>query len=225
VVVVILHDNKPRDVHREVPRCSRRLSSCCRSYSQRGRQIRRASLYQARKHYRLVCDRPNKGNKAIEREVLSSFQIARSLGFKGDFRAWDMLRVRACWAVQWNWIKAIERNLFSNFQAAESLGFKGDFRFGSTCCGFTSEAQIVRTKFDLLLRKRPPNVHGVWICPIREKYFNPSSTKAVVWNYRAVEDLYSFSGCDSKYVSCRNSRWERESSYCGQPARTMVRSV
>jgi hypothetical protein len=83
----------------------------------------------------------------------------------------------------------------------------------------------VRTKFDLLLRKRPPNIHGVWICPIREKYFNPSSTKAVVWNYRAVEDLYSFSGCDSKHVSCRNSRWERESSYCGQPARTMVRSV
>ena len=34
-----------------------------------------AHLYHARKHYRLVCERPNKGNKAIEREVIS--------------RAWD----------------------------------------------------------------------------------------------------------------------------------------
>src|SRR5262245_41747392 len=30
-----------------------------------------AHLYQARKQYRLVCERPNKGNKAIEREVIS----------------------------------------------------------------------------------------------------------------------------------------------------------
>jgi hypothetical protein len=44
-----------------------------------------AHLYQARKQYRLVCERPNKGNKAIEREVISSYQVAQSLGFKGDF--------------------------------------------------------------------------------------------------------------------------------------------
>ena len=36
-------------------------------------------------NYRLVCERPNKGNKAIEREVIASYQIAQSLGFKGDF--------------------------------------------------------------------------------------------------------------------------------------------
>ena len=47
-----------------------------------------AHLYQARKQYRLVCERPNKGNKAIEREVISSYQIAQSLGFNGDYRAW-----------------------------------------------------------------------------------------------------------------------------------------
>jgi hypothetical protein len=41
-----------------------------------------AQLYQARKQYRLVCERPNKGNKAIEREVISSYQIAQSLGFR-----------------------------------------------------------------------------------------------------------------------------------------------
>ena len=50
-----------------------------------------AHLYQARKQYRLVCERPNKGNKAIEREVISSYQIAQSLGFNGDFRAWEHL--------------------------------------------------------------------------------------------------------------------------------------
>jgi hypothetical protein len=50
-----------------------------------------AHLYQARKHYRLICERPNKGNKVIEREVLASYQIAQSLGFHGDFRAWEHL--------------------------------------------------------------------------------------------------------------------------------------
>lgn len=50
-----------------------------------------AHLYQARKQYRLICERPNNRNKAIEREVLSSYQIAQSLGFNGDFRAWEHL--------------------------------------------------------------------------------------------------------------------------------------
>jgi hypothetical protein len=46
-----------------------------------------AHLYQVRKHYRLICDRPNKGNKAIERNFIASYQIAQSLGFNGDLRA------------------------------------------------------------------------------------------------------------------------------------------
>jgi hypothetical protein len=50
-----------------------------------------AHLYQARKHYQLVCERPSKGNKAIEREVIASYQVAQSLGFNGDFRAWEHL--------------------------------------------------------------------------------------------------------------------------------------
>ena len=54
-----------------------------------------AHLYQARKHYRLICERPNKGSKVIEREVLASYQIAQSLGFHGDFRAWEhLVRIR-----------------------------------------------------------------------------------------------------------------------------------
>ena len=39
-------------------------------------------LYQSRREYRHVCERPGKGNKAVERTVLSTFQIAESLGFK-----------------------------------------------------------------------------------------------------------------------------------------------
>jgi hypothetical protein len=48
-------------------------------------------FYQARKQYRLVCERRNKGNTAIEREIISSYQVAQNLGFKGDFRAWEHL--------------------------------------------------------------------------------------------------------------------------------------
>jgi hypothetical protein len=56
-----------------------------------------AHLYQARKHYRLVCERRNKGNKAIEREIIASFQVAQSLGFMGDPRAWEhLLRIHDC---------------------------------------------------------------------------------------------------------------------------------
>jgi hypothetical protein len=50
-----------------------------------------AHLYPARRQYRRVCERPNKGNKAIEREIISSYQAAQSLGFLGDFRAWEHL--------------------------------------------------------------------------------------------------------------------------------------
>ena len=50
-----------------------------------------AHLYQSRKQYRLVCQRPNKGNKAIEREVISTYQVAQSPGFMGDFRQWEHL--------------------------------------------------------------------------------------------------------------------------------------
>jgi hypothetical protein len=50
-----------------------------------------AHLYQARREFPHISERPGKGNKAVERSVLSTFQIARSLGFKGDFRQWEQL--------------------------------------------------------------------------------------------------------------------------------------
>jgi hypothetical protein len=37
-----------------------------------------AHLYQARKHYRLICERPNKGNKAIEREIIANAKLRRA---------------------------------------------------------------------------------------------------------------------------------------------------
>jgi hypothetical protein len=37
-----------------------------------------AHLYQSRRQHWRTCERPNKGNKAIEREVISSYQIAQS---------------------------------------------------------------------------------------------------------------------------------------------------
>jgi hypothetical protein len=44
-----------------------------------------ARLYQSRRQYRRISERPNTGNKAIEREIISSY------GFNGDFRAWEHL--------------------------------------------------------------------------------------------------------------------------------------
>jgi hypothetical protein len=48
-------------------------------------------LYQSRREYRLVCERAGKSGKQIERSVLSSYQVAESIGFKGEFRQWEHL--------------------------------------------------------------------------------------------------------------------------------------
>ena len=51
-------------------------------------------LYRSRREYRSVCQRAGKSGKQIERCVISSFQVAESIGFKGDFRQWeDLLRI------------------------------------------------------------------------------------------------------------------------------------
>jgi hypothetical protein len=53
-----------------------------------------AHLYRARRGYRSACQRAGKGGKQIERCVISSFQVAESMGFKGDCRQWeDLLRI------------------------------------------------------------------------------------------------------------------------------------
>ena len=52
------------------------------------------SHLQSRREYRRTCETAGKSGKQIERCVISSFQIAESMGFKGEFRQWeDLLRI------------------------------------------------------------------------------------------------------------------------------------
>ena len=50
-----------------------------------------AHLYQSRREYRSACDRAGKSGKQIECCVISTFQAAESIGFRGDFRQWEQL--------------------------------------------------------------------------------------------------------------------------------------
>ena len=41
-----------------------------------------------------MCETAGKSGKRIERCVIASFQVAESMGFKGEFRQWEeLLRV------------------------------------------------------------------------------------------------------------------------------------
>ena len=48
-------------------------------------------LYQSRREYRRTCETAGKSGKQIERCVIATFQIAQSMGFKGEFREWEHL--------------------------------------------------------------------------------------------------------------------------------------
>ena len=50
-----------------------------------------AHLYHSRREYRSASETAGKSGKRIERCVISTFQIAESLGFRGDFRQWEHL--------------------------------------------------------------------------------------------------------------------------------------
>ncbi|HEY5811739.1 MAG TPA: hypothetical protein VIT23_03685 [Terrimicrobiaceae bacterium] len=50
-----------------------------------------AHLYQSRREYRHVCEIAGKSGKQIERCVISTFQVAQSLGFNGEYRQWEHL--------------------------------------------------------------------------------------------------------------------------------------
>ena len=53
-----------------------------------------AHLYRSRREYRSACERAGKSGKQIERCIISTFRVAESMGFKGDFRQWeDLLRI------------------------------------------------------------------------------------------------------------------------------------
>ena len=48
-------------------------------------------LYQSRREYRRASEIAGKSGKRIERCVISTFQIAEKLGFRGNFRQWEHL--------------------------------------------------------------------------------------------------------------------------------------
>ena len=50
-----------------------------------------AHLYRARREYRSDCEHSGKSGKQIERCLISTFRVAASLGFKGDYREWEHL--------------------------------------------------------------------------------------------------------------------------------------
>ena len=50
-----------------------------------------AALYQSRREYRTASETAGKSGKRIERCVISTFQVAETLGFRGDFRQWEHL--------------------------------------------------------------------------------------------------------------------------------------
>jgi hypothetical protein len=50
-----------------------------------------AHFYRSCREYRFACERSGKGTQDIERCVISTFQVAESMGFKRDFREWEHL--------------------------------------------------------------------------------------------------------------------------------------
>ena len=54
-----------------------------------------AHLYRSRREYRSACERAGKSGKQIERCVISTFQVAESMGFKGEFRQWEHSATRS----------------------------------------------------------------------------------------------------------------------------------
>ena len=50
-----------------------------------------AHLYRSRRDYRSACERSGKSGKQIQRCLISTFRVAESMGFKGEFRVWEHL--------------------------------------------------------------------------------------------------------------------------------------
>ena len=57
-----------------------------------------AHLYRARREYRSTCDSSGKSGKPIERCLISTYKVAESMGFKGEFRQWQRLLRIDDWA-------------------------------------------------------------------------------------------------------------------------------
>jgi hypothetical protein len=57
-----------------------------------------AHLYRSRREFHSACDHAGKSGKQIERCVISTFRVAESMGFKGEFRQWQRLLRIDDWA-------------------------------------------------------------------------------------------------------------------------------
>ena len=84
--------NAPRCVHSETHRdtIERRAAPGPKPQA-REHDAFAAHLYRSRREFRLVCERAGESGKPIERCVISTFQVAGSMGFKGDFWQWEEL--------------------------------------------------------------------------------------------------------------------------------------
>ena len=89
--IVLFHDDASGDVHRETHRDSSERRTLLAQLEASEHDKFAAHLYRARREYRLDCDHAGKSGKQIERCVISTFQVAESMGFKGDFRQWEHL--------------------------------------------------------------------------------------------------------------------------------------
>ncbi len=90
--IVKYHDNEPSrpdQIHRSREILEKLLTPLQPAPVERDRFV--SHHYQSRREYRRTCETAGKSGK---RRVISTFRIAESLGFKGDFRQWeDLLRI------------------------------------------------------------------------------------------------------------------------------------
>lgn len=54
-----------------------------------------AHYFAARRSYKYACLTANKGGAKIERELIASYKVAMTLGYKGSIREWQAL-LRIC---------------------------------------------------------------------------------------------------------------------------------
>ena len=89
--IVLFHDNASGDVQQNVGQLLAQLQA-----SEHDKFS--AHLYRSRREFRSACDHAGKSGKQIERCVISTFRVAESMGFKGEFRQWQRLLRIDDWA-------------------------------------------------------------------------------------------------------------------------------
>jgi len=89
--IMIFHDNASRDVHCETQDVQRTIEQLLAELQASEHEKFAAHLYRSGREYRSACERAGKGGKQIERCIISTFQVAESMGFHDEFRQWEHL--------------------------------------------------------------------------------------------------------------------------------------